>query len=200
MRNDYLLIFLILLAGITFHEWKVHQEKFYSGAVAPMDPVQEKLDGISPFTHDEYTVNPQAVFKVRALVLSANHFNWGKTAELSPVDLALGWGPMSDGDILKDIDVSQGSRWYYFSYQKAPPIPQNEIIKHSSNMHMIPATDEIEKKIKSVHKGDVVEFKGYLVNLTMESGWHWNSSLSRTDTGDGSCEVVWVNEFEIAGR
>ena len=199
MRNDYLLVFLILLAGFTYHQWKAQDERFYPGVLAPSDPIQKTLDNIQPFNRDEFIVKPQDIFEVRALVLSTNHYFWGKGAKLSPVDLALGWGPMSDGDVLKGLNISQGYRWYIFSYRIAP-IPHGEIISHSANMHMIPADDEIEKKINRVHKGDVVEFKGYLVNVSTEGGWSWNSSRSRTDTGNGSCELVWVNEFEIVGR
>lgn len=28
-------------------------------------------------------------------------------------------------------------------------------------------------------------------------GWRWRSSLSREDTGDGSCELVWVERLEL---
>lgn len=199
MRNDYLLVFLVLLAAFTYHHWTSQEEKFYPGAIAPAVPIQRSLSGVGPFPYKKYTIKPQAAFEIRALVLSAAHYYWGRNSELVPVDLALGWGPMSDGDVLKDISISQGNRWYFFSYQHAS-ISQGEIISHSGNMHLIPSSPEIEKKIDKVHKGDTVEFKGYLVNVSADDGWYWNSSLSRTDSGDGSCEVVWVNEFEIVGR
>ena len=196
MRKDYILIVLILLAALTYQQWRSQEEKFYPGAVAQASPVQRSLSNPRIFSHGPYSVNPVASFELRALVLSSQHYFWGDEAKLSPVDLALGWGPMSDGDILKDISVSQGNRWYFYKY-KTPPIPNNEIISHSANMHMIPSDEEVEKKLKKVRKGDVVEIKGFLVNLTKPDGWRWNSSQSRTDTGHGSCELVWINEIEI---
>lgn len=199
MRNDYVLIALLLLAAFTYQHWKGQQEKFYPGAVAPSQPVQEADNSLRTFSRDEFTIHPFARFQVNALVLSAQHYFWGEETKLAPVDLALGWGPMSDGNVLKDISVSQGNRWYFYTY-KTTSIPPNEIISHSGNMHLIPSTDEIEKTIKRVHKGDVVEFTGYLVDITKNDGWHWNSSRSRTDSGGGSCEVVWVNDFHIADR
>lgn len=200
MRNDYVLICLLLLAAFTYHQWKGQQEKFYPGAVAPATPVQKSNSSLRQFTREDFTIHPFAEFEVHALVLSAHHYFWGQEAKLVPVDLALGWGPMSDGDVLKDISISQGNRWYFFSYQKQPLIARDEIISHSGNMHLIPSTLEIEKMIKDVHKGDVVEFKGQLVDITKADGWHWNSSRSRTDTGAGSCEVVLVNDFQIVDR
>jgi hypothetical protein len=199
MRTDYLIIFLLCLAALTYHQWTSQQEKFYPGAIAPAVPIQKSLSSTKPFSYKKYTIKPQAAFEIRAVVLSAHHYYWGRNSELVPVDLALGWGPMSDGDVLKDISISQGNRWYFFSYQHAP-IAHGEIISHSGNMHLIPSSPDIEKKIQKVHKGDTVEFKGYLVNVSADDGWYWNSSQSRADTGDGSCEVIWVNEFEIIGR
>ena len=42
--------------------------------------------------------------------------------------------------------------------------------------------------------------RGQLVRADGQDGWHWISSLTRTDTGDGSCEVVWVETVGIADR
>ena len=64
-------------------------------------------------------------------------------------------------------------------------------------MHLIPSTEEVAKEIGRAHKGSVVEFKGYLVNVKAEDGFYWNSSQTRTDSGGGSCELVWVEEFKI---
>jgi hypothetical protein len=193
-RNDYILVGIFLLAALFY--FRTHHEKYYPYAVVQETPVQTNVSNIPPFSLKEYTIRPVAEFDVKALVLSADHYSWDRESQLVPVDLALGWGPMSDGTILKDISISQGNRWYFYHWSKPIPISQNEIIAHSANMHLIPSTDAIAKKIKAVQKSDVVEFKGYLVNVVGQDGWRWNSSQSRTDTGDHSCELVWVNEFE----
>jgi hypothetical protein len=64
-------------------------------------------------------------------------------------------------------------------------------------MHMIPANSQVEDALDAVHKGHVVRLKGYLVNVGAGDGWHWNSSLKRTDSGSGACEIIWVEEAEI---
>jgi hypothetical protein len=48
--------------------------------------------------------------------------------------------------------------------------------------------------------GQIVHLEGDLVRADGKDGWHWVSSLSRTDTGDGSCEVVWVEHAEVSDR
>jgi hypothetical protein len=68
---------------------------------------------------------------------------------------------------------------------------------HSANMHLIPATDEIRRLIENIKKGRLVELSGSLVNVEFTDNRRWISSLIRTDTGDGACEAVYVEEFRI---
>ena len=43
----------------------------------------------------------------------------------------------------------------------------------------------------------VITLHGYLVEVRANDGWHWRSSLTRNDTGNGACELVWVESVEI---
>jgi hypothetical protein len=36
-----------------------------------------------------------------------------------------------------------------------------------------------------------------LVNATRADGWHWNSSLSRDDTGAGACELLLLSDIAV---
>jgi len=51
-----------------------------------------------------------------------------------------------------------------------------------------------------VRIGQVVELHGQLIQADGKDGWRWISSLTRTDTGDGSCEVVWVDSVRVTDR
>ena len=46
-------------------------------------------------------------------VLSREDYNLGREAEYSPMDIAVGWGEMANPQVYKQIDISQGNRWYY---------------------------------------------------------------------------------------
>jgi hypothetical protein len=194
-RHPYLTISLLLLAAILYGR-ATGDYKYPESMTVRETPIQREDPYLEPFVFKEFTIKPFAQFSVKALVLSANRYFWGRAGRLVPVDLALGWGPMSDGNVLKYLKISQGNRWYFYRYRELP-IPEGEIIAHSANMHLIAATPEIARKIKRARRGDIIELRGYLVNVTAEDGWYWNSSHSRTDTRDGSCELVWVEEFDI---
>ena len=42
--------------------------------------------------------------------------------------------------------------------------------------------------------------KGQLVDIDTDSGWRWRTSLSRDDTGGGSCEIVYLQDIVVEER
>lgn len=168
------------------------------GAVAPRAPVQRDADRGAPITHGEFTLTPLARLEGDARVLGREDYRFGTEAALSPTDLALGWGRMSDAGVLAGLDISQGGRWYHYRWQgPEPPIPLREIAISSANMHIIPASDAVAAQLDRVREGHVVRFSGLLVEASRADGWRWRSSLTREDTGGGACEVVWLERLEL---
>jgi hypothetical protein len=49
-------------------------------------------------------------------------------------------------------------------------------------------------------KPTFLRLQGLLVDVDHPSGWRWRTSLSRDDTGGGSCEIVYLQEIEIETR
>ena len=64
-------------------------------------------------------------------------------------------------------------------------------------MHMIPASADIERKLKALHAGSSSNCRATLVEVDAADGWRWRSSLTREDTGAGACELIWVSELQI---
>jgi hypothetical protein len=165
------------------------------GMVAPEEPVQVSLPGNTSFIHEGFMVTPLAEFDIEARVLGKKRYRFDRSAPISPVDLALGWGPMSDTSIIDRFTFRQSRRWVYYRYRSAP-LSAHDINRHMANMHMIPADRRIARQLKSVRKGEVVHITGKLVLVEGKNGFRWRSSLSRTDTGDGACEIIFVEHIE----
>ena len=167
------------------------------GMLAPDEPVQDALaaPGLS-FDHHGVTLTPLARFRVTARVLGAERYRFDREARLAPVDLALGWGPMSDSAILRDIDIMQTGRVFLWSAHELP-IAEELIVSHAANMHMIPATRAVEHRLEQLRAGDLVTFSGALVSATTADGWTWTTSMSRLDTGAGACELVWAESLSV---
>lgn len=158
-------------------------------------PVQTKTTGTA-FDFKGYQITPLADFDIKGRILNYKEYSSDKESELSPVDLALGWGPMSKNAVISEIDISQRNRWYFWRTNKFP-IPRKDIESNSANMHIIPANDLIANKLASIKRGQVASIKGYLVECT-QNGWKWKSSLTRNDTGSGACEVIFVNNLTVS--
>jgi hypothetical protein len=103
---------------------------------------------------------------------------------------------MSDQAVIDQLDISQSYRWYHWKAAHLP-VPMGTIITHSANMHIIPATDDVEETLLAVYRGEIVDLQGWLVEVHGEKGWKWVSSLRRDDTGDGSCELVYVEKASV---
>lgn len=170
------------------------------GVVAPDIPLQENVGGSAPaLRKGDIAVTPLATFAITARVLSRADYHWDTAAAISPVDLALGWGRMSDTAVLDKIDISQSGRFYFWRVREFP-IPEQEIIESSANMHLVPADSGVAYEINRAKQGDVVTFSGYLIEARWPNGGVWRSSLTRSDSGPGACELVWVENFAIAPR
>jgi hypothetical protein len=74
------------------------------------------------------------------------------------------------------------------------------MFRNSANMHMVPANPWIEDELQPLRRGDVVQLNGYLVDARHPSGFRWRTSLSREDTGNGSCELFLVTAIQREPR
>ena len=169
------------------------------GQVAPREPVQVDLQDATPMhpaTHAGYEILPLATYAIEARVLSVETYRWDRGAELAPVDLALGWGPMSDGQVLRHFDIGQGFRLFTWTTRELP-IPREDIERHAANVHVIPADSRVERRVRGLRRGEVVLLEGKLVEARAKDGWTWRSSLTRADTGNGSCELFLVESVSV---
>jgi hypothetical protein len=195
-KNITLFVSIAIILLISYNRWTSRPISHEPGVIAPLNPFQQKIINVEPFNYREFKITPLAKFSVEARILSRKRYYFGRAAKLVPVDLALGWGAMSDESILKSIKITQSNRFYYW-FVKSYPIPKQDIISHSANMHLIPGNSDVRSKIKKARKGALVKISGYLVKATCDDGWRWNSSLRRDDAGNGACELVWVEEFDL---
>ena len=191
------LAFIALLVGGWFAYHRINAPITYPpGVLISADPIQtDTTPNDIPFDHGKFHFRPLAHFSIDARVLHRKSYRYDRGATLVPVDLAVGWGPMSDQAVLDQLEISQASRFFYYEYQRQPPIPRAEIISHATNLHLIPSTEAVAAQCKSLRAGQLVHLSGLLVEATGEEIGTWRSSLSRTDSGKGACELVWVEEI-----
>ncbi len=201
-RSVSLRLSLVLAAMLAiwagWHWWDARPVSHGPGMVAPYEPLQG-IPQRGGFEKNDYALTPVASFQAEARVLGVERYWFGREADLSPVDLALGWGRMSDESVLDHVDIDQSGRFYRW-HVNGWPIPRQEIESNSANMHMIPSSDEVADTLKSLRTGEVVAIAGHLVSVRGDDGWQWNSSTTRLDTGAGACEIVYVEHCHVVAK
>lgn len=162
------------------------------------EPLQTPLPvGIEPLHLPHVQIIPLAGFSVNAKVLSRENYRFDKVAAVSHVDLALGWGAMAEEMVSQQFKFRQSKRYGYYRWRGNMPLPQDVVIKHFGNVHLIPSTLSVARDISKIKTGDIVRIDGWLVQANHDDGWLIRSSLSREDTGVGACEVIWVCSVSI---
>ena len=194
--NWKVLLLLGLIGYGAFNHYQHRPVVHGIGEIAPNEPVQSPTQA-SDIQLNGFTLTPLADFEIKARVLSTEDYSMGTEAKLSPTDLALGWGPMSDEAVLNQVKITQGNRFFYWRVD-AFPIPQREIEIHAANVHVVPANATVKRQLGKIRPGQIVYIKGQLIEAKRADGWHWRSSLSREDTGAGACELIYATQLNIS--
>lgn len=145
---------------------------------------------------------PQAHYDIEARVLSVANYSADSDSlgAVSPLDFALGWQSMSDSRVLARLSLSQGGRIYAYRWRNDPPVPPGDMIRHSANVHLIPATAEVHRQLRAVGKNDRVRLTGLLVDVYQGDKAPprliARTSLTRSDYGYGACEIVYVEQVD----
>jgi len=170
------------------------------------EPEQERILDAPPIEIQaqgyDIKIIPKAKYDLQGIVLGRKNYNAGWNSIISPCDLAIAWDKMVITGMYKQIEWSQSSRWYYWRYDEEFPFDNAFIARYSANTHIIPANTNIKSAVLNIARGDTVELIGYLAFVTAdkkENNFWWNSSLSRNDTGDGSCEIMYVTGIRHGG-
>jgi hypothetical protein len=197
-RRFLWMIVVVLALWQGWQQWTLRPVQPRDGPIAPDEPVQsEPADGrVVPVGN--WTLTPRAHYSITARILGREDYRFDALADVAPEDLALGWGRMSDNRVLAGFEVSQGARVYSWRTRgEAWPIPREEVVEHSANTHVIPADPAVRRRLDALRVGEVVHLEGELVDGQRADGMTLRTSLTRTDSGPGACEVLLVREVNV---
>lgn len=197
-RVGWTALFLFALAK-AWGQWEHRAIHPADGALAPDAPRQADADGAPTIELGRWTLTPRASYDITARILGREDYRFDPIADLAPLDLALGWGPMSDNQVLQGLEISQGARFYSWRpVTGSQPLDVRELSTHSANTHVIPANAAVAARLAALrHGGQVVQLTGLLVDGARDDGMTIRTSLTRTDTGAGACEFMLVQSVQV---
>ena len=190
----FIIIVIFSIQYLFGDNWENNSEKINVFS----DPGQEQVISgakiVKTVSGREFTITPKASYAISARLVSKRDYHSGWESQISPFDLALVWGDLADIKNKKLLSYNQSNRWYFYNYSNNL-FSSDYIATHSSNNHIIPANKTVEEAIKNLKTGQLIALNGYLVDVTSGDNW-WNTSLTRTDDGDGSCEIIYVESLK----
>jgi hypothetical protein len=193
-RHPILKVFLVSYIVWGAWHWNANRPvRAPDGILAEGEP-QQTMISEQRLQIGRWTLTMRATYRLTARVLAREPYHFDAMSDLAPEDLALGWGPMSDNSVLRTIDISQSNRFYYWRASSATRLAREAIISHSANTHVIPQTPAIARALARLRPGEVVTLTGDLVDAVRDDGRSLKTSLVRTDTGAGACEVMLVTD------
>jgi hypothetical protein len=193
-RHPILKVFLVSYIVWGAWHWNANRPvRAPDGVLAEAEPEQTMIPE-QRLQIGRWTLTMRATYQLTARVLAREPYHFDAMSDLVPEDLALGWGPMSDNSVLRTIDISQSNRFYYWRASSATRLARETIISHSANTHVIPQTPAIARALARLRPGEVVTLSGDLVDAVRDDGRSLKTSLVRTDTGAGACEVMLVTD------
>ena len=143
-----------------------------------------------------HSLSPRAKVSLKARVLGTITYEDDRPAIICKTDLALGWGYMSDSQVLDKMTYFQTERYFVWQANR-PPIPPKTITASFANMHIIPADERIAQRVQRIVAGQLIQLEGRLVDVAGPDGWLWPTSLKWDDKNTGSCEIIYVESISV---
>ena len=198
-RRAVSIALFIFVLSQAWGQWEQRAISPADGVLAPNEPLQTDANGAPVIVLGRWTLTPRATYDITARILSREDYRFDPMSGLAPLDLARGWGPMSDNRVLKALKISQGARFYSWRpVTESLPIDLREVTQHSANTHVIPANASVASKLARLRRGgQVVQLSGLLVDGVRDDGMKIRTSLTRTDSGAGACEFMLVQQVAV---
>lgn len=149
-----------------------------------------------------YNVAPEYTYELNGVVVSYRHHEGTSRMHsrardhLNMLDVCVVWGDNAGNPALQEFDFWNGIFTCNFKTRDHDAWMSFRP-RQLSNNHLVSDDELIRKKVKDVAIGDQIRVRGYLASYGNAEGGRRGTSTTRTDTGDGACETIYVREFEI---
>lgn len=176
-------------------------------------PLQSKIQKSDIKVKDgefDYNITPKYNYELWGLVVSQHDSRsfidlYHKRDPFNTKDVCVFWGENVKNGVYEKMKFSSGDWSCQFQFKDNTSQEWSKFDQSGgSNNHLLPSNNQIALKIKNTSIGDQVHMKGYLVEYTVSKDGQIVSkrgtSTVRTDTGNHSCEVIYVTDYEIVSK
>lgn len=172
------------------------------------EPLQEAIS-TAAFKVDKngvtYTIEPSHRYEIYGLVVSKYNtdswWGWAHKAwndHLNVTDLCVVWGTNALGGGYHDLSFSSGQ--WTCNFETSSDAAWRAFDMHKiSNNHLLTDNPQLAKKLKNIRIGDQIHLTGQLASYKhfTGNGFARGTSTVRTDTGNGACETIFVDQVSV---
>jgi len=149
----------------------------------------------------DYLVEPEYDYDLVGMIVSFRHHDNNSRMHrladdhLNMLDVCVVWGSNTRGAELDKIDFWNGTFTCNVKTRDQEAWESFDMDQLSNN-HLISDDESIRDRVRDVKVGDQVRVRGVLASYESPGGRR-GTSTTRTDAGDGACETIYVDRFEI---
>ncbi|MEO0574731.1 MAG: hypothetical protein AAF004_04645 [Pseudomonadota bacterium] len=154
---------------------------------------------------DAYQITPEFDYELTGLVVSFRQHDGNsrmhqRSADhLNVADLCVVWAGTARNPHLNKVSFWNGVFTCNFKTTDRAAWEAFDIHQISNN-HLLSDDPTIRNAIDDVRIGDQITLRGSLASYVSPNGSKRGTSVTRQDTGNGACETIYVDSFEILQR
>jgi hypothetical protein len=171
-------------------------------ASEPLQSATRKQAFDVAYENVQYSVEPEFEYDIVGMIVSYRHHDNNSRMHrqandhLNMLDLCVVWGNNTTQAQLGRIDFWNGI--FTCNFQTRDQAAWDSFdVNQISNNHLISNDNDIRDRVRDIRIGDQIRVQGYLASYASAGGGRRGTSTTRTDTGDGACETIFVERFEI---
>jgi hypothetical protein len=155
-----------------------------------------------PYAGVDYRVEPLFSYELHGLVVSyrqhdgeSSMHRWSND-HLNMADVCVVWSDTAFSPTLRKLNFWNGI--FTCNVETRDSVAwSNFKMNQLSNNHLVSADPFIRDRVAEMDIGDQIRIRGSLVRYGAVGGGFRGTSTTRDDTGDGACETILVDSFEI---
>lgn len=205
--SSYALAISLIVLVISFFKRNDFTSDLEVLAQLSQEPLQSKVEKpsfLAEYNEEIFEIIPKFDYEIYGLVVSyrLHDSEYGQMLHalskdhLNLADYCVVWGTSADPEILQAFEFKNGQFTCNFSTRSERAWQAFNQFQLSNN-HLLAIDEEIRDTVSDIKIGDQIKIKGWLSHYVGPSGFERGSSTVRTDTGDGACETIFVNDIEI---
>lgn len=149
----------------------------------------------------EYKVEPVYDYELTGMIVSYRHHDASSRMHrrandhLNMVDLCVVWGETAQSRYLDRLEFWNGV--FTCNVRTSDSVAWASFdMTELSNNHLLSDDEDIRERVLDVQVGDQIHVRGVLASYGAGGGKR-GTSTTRDDRGDGACETIFIDEFEI---